>query len=103
MNGLGRRYASGALPGWAAHRVHPARLGAPTPRRRLVLGRLSHYSALYEVQHEQGLPPLDAVQHLHHMVHGGCNATAAGWNGVAIALLGPPGSAVPLAHRVLGL
>lgn len=38
-------------------------------------GRLSHYSALYEVQHDQGMP-LDAVQHLHHMVHG---ESSAGW------------------------
>lgn len=37
--------------------------------RKLVAGRLSHYSALYEVQHDQGMA-LDAVQHLHHMVHG---------------------------------
>jgi hypothetical protein len=36
---------------------------------RLVAGRLSHYSTLYEVQHDQGMA-LDAVQHLHHMVHG---------------------------------
>ena len=35
-------------------------------------GRLSHYSALYEVQNDQGSLPLDAVQHLHHMVHGAC-------------------------------
>lgn len=32
-------------------------------------GRLSHYSALYEVQNEQPGLPLD-VAHLHHMVHG---------------------------------
>jgi hypothetical protein len=41
-----------------------------------VAGRLSHYSALYEVQHDQGMP-LDAVQHLHHMVHGESCAGAA--------------------------
>lgn len=42
-----------------------------------MIGRLSHYSALYEVQHEQGLS-LDAVQHLHHMVHGGYNSSRGG-------------------------
>lgn len=42
-------------------------------------GRLSHYSALYEVQNEQG--SLDAVQHLHHMVHGACAVQQQGGDG----------------------
>jgi len=44
-------------------------LAGTTRKPRLVARRLSHYSALYEVQNAAGLP-LDAAHHLHHMVHG---------------------------------
>lgn len=59
---------------WPQHRNKTLATNPRRPRR-LVAGRLSHYSALYEVQHDQGMP-LDAVQHLHHMVHG---ESSAGW------------------------